>query len=35
MVRRLAQEVDKNVFIMVTETNEVYGEGFLEEKPKQ
>ena len=35
MVRRLAHEVDKNVFIMVTETNEVYGEGFLEEKPKQ
>ena len=35
MVRRLAHEVDKNVFIMVTETNEVYGEGFLEAKPKQ
>ena len=35
MVRRLAHEIDKNVFIMVTETNEVYGEGFLEEKPKQ
>ena len=35
MVRRLAHEVDKNVFIMVTETNEVYGEGFLEANPKQ
>lgn len=35
MVRRLAHEIDKNVFIMVTETNEVYGEGFLEAKPKQ
>lgn len=35
MVRRLAHEVDKNVFIMVTETNEVYGEGFLESNPKQ
>ena len=30
MVRRVTQEIDKSAFIMVTETNEVFGEGFLE-----
>ncbi|MGN0483525.1 MAG: YitT family protein [Lachnospiraceae bacterium] len=35
MVRRAAHEVDKNAFVMITETDEVYGEGFLEPKTKQ
>ena len=30
MVRRVTQEIDKSAFIMVTVTNEVFGEGFLE-----
>ena len=30
MVRRVTQEIDKSAFIMVTETNEVFGEVFLE-----
>lgn len=30
MVRRVAQEIDTSSFVMVTETNEVFGEGFLE-----
>ena len=28
MVRRVAQELDKSAFVMITETNEVFGEGF-------
>ena len=31
MVRRAAQEIDRRAFVMITETNEVYGEGFREE----
>lgn len=30
MVREVAHEIDKASFVMVTETNEVFGEGFLE-----
>lgn len=30
MVRRVAQEIDSSSFVMVTETHEVFGEGFLE-----
>lgn len=35
LVRRVAHEVDENAFVMITETNEVYGEGFLEPKGKR
>lgn len=31
-VRSAAHEVDENAFVMITETSEVYGEGFLEQK---
>lgn len=31
-VRAATHEVDKNAFVMITETSEVYGEGFLEQK---
>lgn len=31
-VRSSAHEVDENAFVMITETSEVYGEGFLEQK---
>lgn len=31
-VRSAAREVDENAFVMITETSEVYGEGFLEQK---
>ena len=31
-VRSAAHEVDENGFVMITETSEVYGEGFLEQK---
>lgn len=30
--RSAAHEVDENAFVMITETSEVYGEGFLEQK---
>lgn len=30
-VRAAAHEVDENAFVMITETSEVYGEGFLEQ----
>lgn len=35
MVRSAAQVIDRACFVMVTETNEVFGEGFSEQKPKQ
>ena len=35
IVRQTAQEIDQSAFVMITETNEVFGEGFLETKPKQ
>lgn len=35
MVRRIAHEIDRSSFIMVTETNEVFGEGFSENQPRQ
>lgn len=31
-VRSAAHEMDENAFVMITETSEVYGEGFLEQK---
>lgn len=31
-VRSAAHEVDENAFVVITETSEVYGEGFLEQK---
>ena len=34
MVRRVAQEIDMSSFVMVTETNEVFGEGFLEHQDR-
>ena len=35
IVRRVAQEIDKTSFVMVTETNEVFGEGFSEYQSRQ
>lgn len=35
LVCRAVQEIDKMSFVMVTETNEVFGEGFSEHQPKQ
>ena len=35
MVRSAAKEIDKTCFVMVTETNEVFGEGFSEHNPEQ
>lgn len=35
MIRRVAQEIDRSSFVMVTETNEVFGEGFSESQPEQ
>lgn len=35
MVRNVAKEIDEASFVMITETNEVYGEGFLEQIPKK
>lgn len=32
MVRRVAHEIDPSAFVMVTETNEVFGEGFSEQQ---
>ena len=33
-IRRVAQEIDMSSFVMVTETNEVFGEGFLEHQDR-
>ena len=35
LVRRVAQEIDKTSFVMVTETSEVFGEGFSEYQANQ
>lgn len=35
MVRRMAQEIDRASFVMITETSEVFGEGFLGQPPEQ
>ena len=35
LVRRAAQELDEAAFVMVTETSEVFGEGFSERPPAQ
>lgn len=35
MVRRMAQEIDRTSFVMITETSEVFGEGFLGQPPEQ
>jgi len=35
MVREVAHEIDKTSFVMVTETNEVFGEGFLERSSRK
>lgn len=35
MVRRTAQEIDNSSFVMITETSEVFGEGFSGQPPKQ
>lgn len=34
MVREVVHEIDKTSFVMVTETNEVFGEGFLDRTSK-
>ncbi len=33
-IRRVSQEIDTSSFVMVTETNEVFGEGFLEHQDR-
>ena len=35
LVRRVAQEIDKTSFVMVTETSEVFGEGFSDYQANQ